>query len=487
MGIRVVSRSLPDGRGSDRSGARRPAVCLLALSLTAAALLSAQRIDFSGKVVKEEQRRVIAIPDFRGAGDAQQFMAAFNQTLWSDIAGSGIVTTAAKTLYPTFIPQQPADFQQPPAPAGLPKSQRAGEMLATPSGGGRWMADWSGPPVSANYLAFGYAAIRNGVFVANGYLFDLHLDTPAHAQAIGSRYFGSADEAGARKAAHAFAADILAALGGKSLFGTHIYFVSDRTGHKEIWVMDPDGSNQKQITKFNFIAMSPAVSPDGSKLACTAYPGEGKPARIFLFSADPPLQLTFQNPPGDYSAHASFTPDGKGVVFDSGTDDSYRIYSANVDGGGAHVVNASKWIQVEPKVNPKNPALIAFTSDRTGTPQIFTMNSDGGDPERLTNGIGEAVNPAWSPDGDHLAFAWTQGYAPGSFNIFVMEVASQQYVQLTKAAGKNENPSWAPDGVHIAFSSNRGGTFQIWSMLADGTQSQQLTAQGNNSSPVWGQ
>ncbi len=66
--------------------------------------------------------------------------------------------------------------------------------------------------------------------------------------------------------------------------------------------------------------------------------------------------------------------------------------------------------------------------------------------ERLTNGIGEAVNPAWNPDGEHLAFAWTQGYAPGSFNIFWMEVASHRYVQLTKAAGKNENPSWAPDG-----------------------------------------
>jgi TolB protein len=144
---------------------------------------------------------------------------------------------------------------------------------------------------------------------------------------------------------------------------------------------------------------------------------------------------------------------------------------------------------VEPKVNPRNPALIAFTSDRSGTPQIYTMNSDGGDPERLTNGIGEAVNPAWNQDGEHLAFAWTQGYAPGSFNIFVMEVASHQYVQLTKAAGKNENPAWAPDGVHIAFSSNRSGSYQIWTTLfnVSGAQVRQLTTQGNNSSPVWGQ
>jgi TolB protein len=459
----------------------------LALTFSVVVLLGAQQVDFRGDVTKQAPTRVLALPDLRGAGDAQPFMAAFNRTLWADVAGSGIVKMAPKTLYPTFIPQQPADFQEPAAPAGSVKPLRVGEMIATPTGGGRWLSDWSGPPVSANYLAFGYAAIQNGVFVAYGYLFDLRLDTPARAQLIGSRYLGSADEDGARKAAHAFAADILAALGGKSLFGTHIYFVSDRTGHKEVWGMDPDGSNQKQITKFNFIAMSPAVSPDGSKLACTAFPGEGKPARIYLFSVDPMRQLTFNNPEGNYAAHASFTPDGKQIVFDSSADDGYRIYVANVDGGGAHVVNLSKSIQVEPKVSPKNPALLAFTSDRSGTPQIYTMNSDGGDPERLTNGIGEAVNPAWNPDGEHMAFAWTQGYAPGSFNIFVMEVASRQYTQLTKAAGKNENPAWAPDGVHIAFSSNRGGSYQIWTMLADGSQPRQLTTQGNNSSPAWGQ
>jgi TolB protein len=151
------------------------------------------------------------------------------------------------------------------------------------------------------------------------------------------------------------------------------------------------------------------------------------------------------------------------------------------------VVSSSKSIVVEPKVNPKNPSLIAFTSDRSGAEQIYTMNSDGGDPERVTNGVGEAVNPAWNQDGEHLAFAWTQGYAPGSYNIFLMEVASHQYLQLTQAAGKNENPTWAPDGVHLAFGSNRSGSYQIWTMLSDGSQPRQLTTQGNNTNPSWGQ
>jgi TolB protein len=103
----------------------------------------------------------------------------------------------------------------------------------------------------------------------------------------------------------------------------------------------------------------------------------------------------------------------------------------------------------------------------------------------LTSGEGEAGNPAWHPGGRHLAFKWTRGYEPGNWNIFVMDVATRQFDQLTHGAGRNENPSWAPDGRHIVFSTNRTRSFQIWTMLADGTQLKQLTTQGNNTMPVW--
>ena len=59
---------------------------------------------------------VIALPDLRGAGDAQKFMAAFNETLTDDVKGAGRFKIAAKTSLPTFVPQQPSDFQQPPPP-----------------------------------------------------------------------------------------------------------------------------------------------------------------------------------------------------------------------------------------------------------------------------------------------------------------------------------------------------------------------------------
>jgi TolB protein len=67
-----------------------------------------------------------------------------------------------------------------------------------------------------------------------------------------------------------------------------------------------------------------------------------------------------------------------------------------------------------------------------------------------------------------------------------MNVATKEYVQLTHGDGKNENPSWAPDGVHIAFAKTRGRYSQVYTMLADGTQLQQLTTLGQNERPVWG-
>jgi TolB protein len=197
-------------------------------------------------------------------------------------------------------------------------------------------------------------------------------------------------------------------------------------------------------------------------------------------------RLNFYNQEASMNATPDFTPDGKQIVFSSTAAGRFaQIYIANLDGSGLRRLTFSNAIDVEPKVNPKTGAEIVFVSGRSGTPQIYKMNIDGADVVRLTPGEGDAVNPSWHPDGQHIAFAWTRGYAPGNFNIFVMDVATREFVQLTHGAGRNENPVWAPDGRHLAFSSNRSGSTQIWTMLADGTQLRQLTTEGRNMRPVW--
>jgi TolB protein len=464
-------------------------VSAAAVSAAALFMLAAQQnpVDI-GVVRKSGELPSIAIPDFRGDGQAQGLMPVLNQTLWGDISGSAYFQMRSKSMYPKFIPQQPGDFTQPTPPAPPQRSRRGrrnpAEFERPATGGGHWLTDWSGPPAQSDYLAFGYTAVQNGVLVLYGWLYDLH--NPANPQVIAKRYPASVDENGARKVAHDFANDILALMGGQTLAGTHIYFVSSRTGHQEIWVMDYDGRNQRQITRYGSISIQPAVSPDGSRIAFTSWHG-GNPG-IVVFSVDPVRDLRFYNQHASVNSSPSFTPDGKQIIYSSSApgDHCCRIFLANLDGSGFRPVTSSGSIDTEPKVNPKTGNEMAFISGRSGPPQMYRSNIDGTDIVRLTDGTGEVAGPSWNPNGQFLAFSWTRGFAAGAWNIFVMDVGSHNYTQLTHGEGRNENPSWGPDGKHIVFGSTRHGRSQIYSMLANGTQVQQLTTQGANDRPVWG-
>ena len=447
---------------------KRIAVLFTLGLLSAASLLTAQQpADIAGEIGMSGGRKpVIALPDFRGNGETQPLMNAFNARLFSELEASGALTIAPKGLYPLQVPQQPEDFRA-PSSAGVSN--------------GPWLADWSGGNVQSNYLAFGYASVQNGRLALFGWLFDVTQKDVKNANVFGKIYFGALNEEGANKVAVDFATDILAKLGFKSLAGSRVFFVSDRSGSKEIWSMDYDGQNQRQVTRYNGISISPALSPDNTKLGFTRL----MPPSVMVHSVESGRRLTFVNPQASMNATPEFLPDGR-IIFSSTLGGSFaNLYISGADGGGLRRLTDIRAIEVEPRVNPKNPRELLFISGRGGgRAQLFKMSVDGTQVERLTDGRGEASNPSWSPDGQFLAFSWTAGYEPGNWSIFIMNAASRKYVQLTSGV-RSENPSWGPDGRHIVFSRTAGRTTQLFSMLADGTQVKQLTHAGSNEKPVW--
>jgi TolB protein len=443
-----------------------------------AILVHGQQGQIGGTIVKEHGKSKMAVIDFRGAGDAQKLMAIFNTTLWDELSNSGVLEMVGKSFYPLEIPQQPQDFKPPTTAAPL----RRGDPPRTVKNG-PWLADWSGPPTNTDYLTFGYTAVQDGRLVLRGFLFNVRQPDVASADLIHKLYFGTLDDDGAKKVAREFAADILQQFGMKSLAGTKIFFVSDRTGNKEIWSMDYDGSNQKQMTSYKTISKEPIVSADGRMFAFTSLiKGSWQ---IMIHSVETGKKLPFYNPVSSTIETPEFTPDGKHVLYAASLNGWVNICIADANGGGMNQLSHMRTQEVSPKVNPKTGRDVLFISGRSGIEQLWRMTIDGGDAEMVTNGEGYVANPSWHPNGQLIAFAWTRGFEPGAYNIFVMDLASKKLTQLTSNSGKNENPWWAPDGVHLVYQSTHGRSTQIYTMLADGTHPQQLTTQGTNTQPVW--
>lgn len=408
-----------------------------------------------------EQQR-LAVADFRvNNPEVAPQIRVFNEVLWNDLDNCGVFELVSKSFYPVALPGRRDELAAPGA-----------------------LAAWANPPAKAQALAFGNGSFINGKLVVQGFLYDVQNEV--RPEILARQYTDDNTEAAARVIAHRFANAIIERLGGglPGIAESKIYFCrTTRPGIKEIWVMDYDGANQRPVTQYGSLSLTPNVSPDGSKLAFTSY-FRGSP-QIYVLSADTMRQLTFINPRTGLSTTPAWSPDGNKIAFSSSVSGDSEIYVADSDGRNMRRLTNTRGVNIYPAWNPKTGAQIAFVSDRGGLPQVYIMDSDGSNVRRLSEGGGDAVTPAWSPNGQTLAFSWTRGYAPGNYNVFLLDVAGGRLVQLTHGAGRNEHPWVSPDGRQIVFESDRNGGKQIFTMLADGTKVRALTRAGTNTAPVW--
>ncbi len=433
---------------------------LLIIATSPAHKLTAQDWVHTGTNLSNTSIR-LAVADFKpGSNDPQTapLKAVFDGTLFNDLNNAGIFEMVSKSLAPQAMPGSPQ------------------EMV---------LSQWSASPADAAMVAFGAFAVNNGRLVVSGWLDDAR--NTASPQVLNQQYDEAANEDMARTIAHRFADAIIYRLGGgiNGICETKIYFVSSRTGSKEIWVMDYDGANQHQVTHLGTISLSPRVSPDNSRVAFASLESRGWAIR--MYSLDLGRLVSF---PGGAASGSNLSPawsaDGMKIAFSSARTGHPEIWVAGADGGGAHQIT-SFGSDTSPVWDPKTDAQIAFVSGRTGEPQIYIMGQDGSNVQRMTDG-GYAVSPSWAPNGGLLTFSWNRKYGPGdpgAQDIYIFNIASMQWLQATHESGSNDFPSWSPDGRHIVFERAIGKRTQIWTMLSDGTHQQELTHTGNNFMPNW--
>jgi TolB protein len=401
----------------------------------------------------------LALPDTAAkASFTQPLPKTFHDVAWADLEYSGILDMVSPSFYPTSVPGQPSEL----------KAQ-----------------DWAAAPANAYMVAYGNLAMDGAGVAFSGYLSDVH--NPSAPLALQKIYRGAATDADVRKLAHQFADDIIGVLSGgqTGIAQTQIAYVSGRGGNKEIWVMDYDGANQHQLTHLKSISLTPRWSPDSTRIAFTCFEPYRNvtSAQICMYSAASDRLLSFPRFRGT-SGSPAWSPDGSQIAFMSSQNGDPELYVADATGGHLKRITFAAGVSTSPAWNPKTGKQMAFVSDRGGSPVLYVANSDGSDVQKLNlPDMGYVIDPSWSPNGQLLAFSWRR--PSGNYDIYVMDIVSQQLIELTKDAGRNERPSWAPDGRHIVFESTRTGTRQIWSMLADGSQAHQLTTQGQNESPSW--
>lgn len=409
------------------------------------------------------------------------------------LAQTDIYVRGSGRLFPVALPQLCVEGGDPAVGRKIPEVMsrdldlsgyfevlNPGSFIETPGKCGAADAvaysDWS--VIGAEGLVRGVVSPSPSGVRVQLYLHDVQRRTIV----LGKEYDGDPAQAG--RMAHKFANEIMKFFTGEAgVFGSQIAFSSKVGRFKELFVMDMDGSNLRQITDDRALAVSSAWDPAGQRVVFTSF----RNRMPDLFVIDPATRRAAQITRGPaLELGAQFTPDGRGLIVSRANGGNSDIVRMNLDGTvGERIVPSNGAINISPRWSPDGSQLV-FCSNRGGGPQIYTMNADGSNVRRVSFvNSNYCTSPAWSPKGNRVAFVCR---ADRGFQLFTAGADGSAPLQLT-SSGDNEDPDWSPDGRYIVFATTfgRGGPFALAMMREDGSHTRELTrSRGGDTEPSWG-
>jgi TolB protein len=321
----------------------------------------------------------------------------------------------------------------------------------------------------------GLLALRGPRLEAEMRLYDL--TTPEFRLIASKKFDVAADQP--RRLAHKVADEIVLQFTGEpGIADTKLAYVAGARGVKEIQVADYDGVGARPVTRNGSLNLMPVWSPDTRSLAFTSYKA-GYPDlyRAFPFERRPDQTLAAFN---GINSSPAFSPDGRSIAMTLSKDGNPEIYVLTLATGAFRRLTRHPGIDTEPNWSPTGRD-IAFISDRLGVPHLFVMDAGGGNVRQLTF-AGFHTQPRWSPKGDTIVYTMRQA----THDLWAINPDGSNARRLTDGLGDNQGATWAPNGRHLAFQSNRLGSWQIFSMLADGSEQMPVTrGPGQFTSPSW--